>query len=98
MDKRVAAVADVDGDGLTGVGETIAWEFDLTNTGNVTLTDLVVTDPLAGAVTCPTDPLSPGTTVTCTADVKYVITAADVDAGVVVNTASSAGVDPGGNP
>ena len=98
LDKRVAAVADVDGDGRTGAGDTIAWEFDLTNTGNVTLTDLTVNDPLAAAVTCPTDPLPPGATVTCTADNAYPITAADVDAGVVTNTATSAGLDPAGTP
>ena len=43
LDKRVAAVADVDGDGLTGVGDTIAWEFDLTNTGNVNVIDSAAT-------------------------------------------------------
>ncbi len=48
----------------------VTWEYEVTNTGEVTLTDLVVVDPrLAGLtpMTCPTDTLAPGASTTCTA-------------------------------
>ena len=68
-----------------------------TNTGTVTLTDLAVSDPKAGAVTCPVTTLAPGAQTTCTATAAYVITQADVDAGVVNNTATASAKNPGGS-
>ncbi|NHA00872.1 hypothetical protein G5V59_15670 [Nocardioides sp. W3-2-3] len=98
LDKRVASVADVNGNGLTDAGDTIQWEFDLTNQSQVTLTDVKVVDPLAGSATCATTTLAPGATTTCTADAAYVITAADVQAGSVENIATSTGEAPWGDP
>ncbi|WP_428347972.1 beta strand repeat-containing protein [Nocardioides sp.] len=98
LDKRVSSVADVNGNGLTDAGDEINYEFELTNTGNVTLTDVAVDDPLAGSVTCPVTTLAPGDSTVCAADNAYVITAADVDAGVVHNRATAAGEGPGGDP
>jgi hypothetical protein len=49
-------------------GDTIAYSYVVTNTGNVTLASVEVHDPTIGAVTCPTPPppgLAPGTAVTC---------------------------------
>ena len=34
-------------------GDTIDYSFVVTNTGNVTLTGIVIDDPLVGAVSCP---------------------------------------------
>ncbi len=94
---KSAAVTDVNGDGKTDLGDTIAWSFLVKNTGTTTITDLVVNDPIAGAVTCPVSTLAPGASTTCTADVAHTITQADVDAGVVSNTATANGKDPKGN-
>ncbi|AKC86182.1 hypothetical protein WQ53_04735 [Pseudoxanthomonas suwonensis] len=81
-------------------GSTIAYAFLVTNTGDVTLSDVAVTDPLPGlsAVTCPATTLAPGTGMTCTA--SYTVTAADVDAGNVHNSATASGTPPAtpGNP
>ncbi len=66
----------------------------MTNTGNVTLTGIVVDDPLVGTVDCPTTTLAPTESTTCTA--TYTLTQADVDAGVVDNTATVTGTDPNG--
>lgn len=72
-------------------GDTVDYEFLVTNTGNVTLTGIAIVETAftgtggAPAVTCPSGPVAPGNDVTCTA--TYVVTQADVDAGVVDNTA-----------
>ena len=39
---------DADGDGELSVGEVITYSFTVTNTGNVTITDIAVTDELPG--------------------------------------------------
>ena len=54
----------------------------------------MVDDPLVGAVDCPVTTLAPTETTTCTA--TYTLTQADVDAGVVDNTATVTGTDPNG--
>ena len=66
------------------VGDTIDYSYTVTNTGNVTLTTVSVTDGTLGPVTCPTPAppgLAPGQSETCTADQAHTVTQADVDAG-----------------
>jgi uncharacterized repeat protein (TIGR01451 family) len=77
-------------------GATIGYRFVVTNTGNVTLTDITVNDPKVGAVDCPRTTLAAGETLTCTA--TYTLTSADVTAGEVVNTATATGTPPTGEP
>ncbi|KZE89663.1 DUF7507 domain-containing protein [Microbacterium sp. TNHR37B] len=93
--KSALPVDDVNGNGITDVGDEITYSFAVTNTGNVALSALQVDDPLIGAVTCPTGSVPAGATVTCTADAVHVVTAADVDAGEVVNTATASGLPAG---
>ncbi len=61
------------------------------NTGNVTVTSAItVTDNKIATVTCPALPptgLAPGASLVCTG--SYTVTQADIDAGSVVNTATS---------
>ncbi|GAA2082039.1 DUF7507 domain-containing protein [Microbacterium hatanonis] len=87
----------------TGVltGDTIAYTFVVTNTGDVTLSGVTVTDPLPGlsAVTFGAWPgqagvLAPGQKVTATA--AYTLTQNDRDNGEVVNTATTGGTPPTG--
>jgi len=80
--------------GLLAVGETLSWTFELSNQGNVTLSDLAVNDPTAGAVTCSSSVVAPGTTVLCTA--TSVVEQADVDAGEIINVATASASDPSG--
>jgi hypothetical protein len=47
------------------VGSPVAWTYRVTNTGDVYLTDVKVTDDKGSAVTCPKASLSPGETMTC---------------------------------
>ena len=76
--------------------------FTAENTGNVTLSDVEITDPLVGlsslecqlesaSVTQPVI-LSPGQILDCSA--TYTITQADLDSGGVTNTATVNAVDP----
>ncbi|MBF4514703.1 hypothetical protein ITJ66_19620, partial [Plantibacter sp. VKM Ac-2885] len=83
------------------VGDTITYSFVITNTGNVTLTDVTVQEGSftgtgeLGEITYPTRTLAPGEQTTATA--PYVLTQADVDAGKVTNTATSTGTPPDPN-
>ncbi|WP_459969577.1 DUF7507 domain-containing protein [Nocardioides pyridinolyticus] len=95
LDKTAGAVTDTDGNG-PDAGDTIAYSFKVTNTGNVTLNPVTVADPKVGPVTCPTTPLAPGAQVTCTA-VTYPLTQADVNHGKVDNTATATGKPPVGS-
>jgi len=80
--------------GNLAVGEIITYTFEVTNEGNVTLTNVSVDDPLANPVTCNTTILAPNDSTLCSAD--YVVTQADVDAGLIINTATVTGTDPNG--
>ena len=101
LNKTLAGNADEDGSGGVSLDDTLTFQFTATNTGNVTLTGVLVSDPLPGlgALVCtPAQPavLFPGESTTCTAD--YVVTQADVDAAGFSNTATVDALDPGGNP
>jgi uncharacterized repeat protein (TIGR01451 family) len=94
--KRAGTPTDVNGNGITDAGDTIQYTFDVTNSGDVPLTDVAVTDDLVGDVTCPSTTLAAGATQTCAADDVYTVTAADATAGSVDNTATVAGTSPTG--
>lgn len=72
-------------------GDAIRYEFDLANTGNVTLESIAVTDALA-AVSCPQGNLAPNTGMTCSA--TYIIVQSDIDAGGVDNSATVSASSP----
>ncbi|CAN7534115.1 hypothetical protein LJR042_003679 [Microbacterium maritypicum] len=86
----------------TAAGQTIAYSFLVTNTGNVTLTAASITETAfsgTGAppvITCPAEAtvLLPGAAVTCTG--SYVTTLADVTAATIGNTAIATATAPGG--
>lgn len=87
-----------DQDGSARAGDVVIYTFVATNTGNVTLSDVVITDPLEGlgmiSYTWPDAEgvLAPGESVVATA--AYTLTQADLDAGEVVNTATAVGTPP----
>ncbi|MFS2091335.1 hypothetical protein ACCC99_21355, partial [Paenarthrobacter nicotinovorans] len=84
------------------VGDVITYTFTAKNSGNVTLKNVAITDPLAGlsalTYTWPgaAGILLPGETVTATA--TYAITQADIDARHVANSATTTGTPPSGPP
>jgi uncharacterized repeat protein (TIGR01451 family) len=81
---------------FTGRAQSLHYSFDVTNTGNVTLTGVVVDDTLVGLTSpaCLTTTLSPAQSTTCTA--TYQTTSADVTAGSVTDTASATGTESAG--
>ncbi|MHA6765224.1 beta strand repeat-containing protein [Streptacidiphilus sp. PAMC 29251] len=87
---------------VTAAGQTVDYSFLVTNTGNVTLTDVTVTETAfsgtgpAPVVTCPAGAasLAPGTSVTCTG--SYAVTQADINAGQITNNAKATGTPPTG--
>ncbi|SHL76794.1 DUF7507 domain-containing protein [Flavobacterium chilense] len=76
------------------VGDEITYTFDVKNTGEVPISDIYITDPLPGMIISGGhfSSLAPNATTTFTG--KYKITAADVTAGKVVNSAKVTGTDP----
>lgn len=81
---------------FTAVGQTVDFEFSIQNTGTVTLSNIVISDPFFGApVSCTIPTLAPGATDrTCVA--SYVTTQPDVNAGSITNTASATVDAPAG--
>jgi uncharacterized repeat protein (TIGR01451 family) len=85
--KTAGGIADVDGNGADP-GDTITYTFTVTNTGNVTLIDVSLDDPLVGgAVACGTAPLAPGQARRCDPAV-YTLADGDRDS-TLVNTATA---------
>ncbi len=80
-------------------GDIVSYEFLVTNTGNVTVSDITIDETIfsgsgsLGEITCPATTLDADEDTTCTA--TYALTQQDVDAGVVDNTAVATG-DPAG--
>ncbi|PZO06111.1 MAG: hypothetical protein DCF27_13085, partial [Lysobacteraceae bacterium] len=76
-------------------GSTIGYTFLVTNTGNVTITGIVINDVnLDAAAVCPVTTLAPGASTTCTG--THTITQPEINAGVVNNSATASGTPPGG--
>ncbi|MGH2549217.1 MAG: DUF7507 domain-containing protein, partial [Thermomicrobiales bacterium] len=79
-----------DNNGPATLGQTVTYTFLVTNTGNVTINDVTITDPMAG-LTWVTGPLlgtlAPGASASGTA--TYVVTQADIDAGAIENVATA---------
>ena len=93
---KTGVPGDENGNGCVDLGETIVYDFVVTNLGNVTLTQVIVTDPMVvvqgGSVT-----LLPGVSDTETFSAVYTVTQDDVEAGLVSNQAIAEGLDPSGN-
>ncbi len=82
---------------FSAVGTVITYSYAVTNTGNVTLDPVVVTDPMTNLSTIDckgVTSLTPGDSVTCTA--TYSTTQADVDRGRVINTGTVTATPPSG--
>src|SRR5205085_12226976 len=80
----------------SAVGDVISYSYKVTNTGNVTFAGPVKVDDDKATVTCPAGGLAPAAFMTCTA--SYTITQADLDGGLVKNTAKATANGVDSNP
>ncbi|ARV11186.1 hypothetical protein BTO09_02010, partial [Gilvibacter sp. SZ-19] len=92
---KVGTVNDENGDGCTDAGETITYQFFVTNTGNVTLTNVTVVDPMVAVIGGPVT-IAAGETDTETFTAVYTVTLDDVNNGFVMNQAEAFGTAPDG--
>jgi uncharacterized repeat protein (TIGR01451 family) len=93
---KSGVLADTNGNGKVDVGETIAYTFVVTNTGNVTLHGVTVNDSKVTGITPASATLAPGQQQVFTGD-PYVGIQVDIDnQGKVSNTATADGIDPAG--
>ncbi|PKA83670.1 putative repeat protein (TIGR01451 family)/gliding motility-associated-like protein [Ulvibacter sp. MAR_2010_11] len=90
---------DDNGDQIPQPGETISYFFSVTNTGNVTLYNITLSDELPGIVLegGPIAQLDPGEVDDSTFTATYAITEADIAAGEVINQAIGTGETIGGD-
>ncbi|NQX25697.1 DUF11 domain-containing protein, partial [Curtobacterium sp. VKM Ac-2852] len=82
-------------------GQKVDYTFTVTNSGNVTITDLAVASSnftgtgTLSDISCPTTTLAVGANTDCTA--TYTLTQADINAGSVSNTVTANGTAPSGS-
>ncbi len=87
---------DENADTFAQVGETISYSFSVQNSGNVTLTNVTITDPVVNVSGGPIASLPPGVTDTGAFTATYTLLAADITAGSVINSATANGTPPTG--
>ncbi len=78
------------GAGFSTVGESLTYEYIVTNSGNITLTEAITIDDDRVTVSCPSLPatgLAPNDSITCTA--TDTVDQSDLDAGEVENNATA---------
>ena len=93
---KVGVANDENGNGCADVGETILYTFSVKNTGNVALTDILVTDPMVSVAGGPIN-LNAGEEDTTTFTAVYTITQTDIDTGFIENQATAEGLAPNGD-
>ncbi|MCW8981239.1 MAG: Ig-like domain-containing protein, partial [Altibacter sp.] len=92
---KVGTPVDENGNGCVDLGETIVYDFVVTNLGNVMLTNVTVTDPMVTVIGGPIS-IAAGQSDTETFSAVYTVTQDDVDAGEVNNQATASGEAPNG--
>src|SRR5699024_2382100 len=93
LEPSISLTKTADKDKVTEVGEEVAYTFEIKNTGNTTLTEVTLNDPmLGGEITLDIDKLEPGESTTATA--TYDVTQADINKGEIVNEAEVEGTPP----
>ncbi|MGL2988576.1 SprB repeat-containing protein, partial [Flavobacterium sp. RSSA_27] len=89
---------DSNNDGITNVGDVVSYNFVIKNTGNVTLTNVTVTDNNAVVTGGPIATLAVGATDSTTFSASHTITQDDINKGFVYNLALATAKDPNDKP
>ena len=90
--KSLRSMDDNDLSTSVTAGDGIWYQFEVTNSGNVTLNTIaVVDDTFSLPVSCLVASLSPGEATNCETTSVHIISAAEINNGVIVNTASVTG-------
>jgi len=85
-------IIDLNGDEFTEAGELIQYTFKVTNTGNVSLFNITIDDPLVTVEGGPID-LLPGEMDSTTFTATYILTEQDIEELIVINQATVTGFD-----
>ncbi|OOG74684.1 gliding motility-associated C-terminal domain-containing protein, partial [Flavobacterium sp. A45] len=94
---KTAQFNDENADGYAQAGETITYNFEVTNTGNVPLTNINIVDPLPGVVMTGSPlTLNVGETNLTHFQGIYVIKQTDINKGSISNQATVFGTGPNG--
>ncbi|PZX94695.1 hypothetical protein DOS84_03840 [Flavobacterium aquariorum] len=91
---RIALVKTGAVGGTGTVGDVITYGFTVTNTGNTTLSNIIVNDPLTGSLNLAVTPSTLAPNGIGTATATYIIKQSDTDAGIVTNSATVTGTTP----
>ena len=92
--KRARSITNTNGNGLVDAGDTIVYEFIVTNTGNVTLSNIQITDPLITVSGATIASLDAGDSDSTTFTATYIIQQQDIIDGRVTNQATVRGTGP----
>ncbi len=95
VNKELVHINESDLTEFTQVGDVLTYTIEVCNTGNVTLYNIMVTDPLTG-MSENIAQLEPGDCEVFTT--SYTVTEEDMDMGFVRNTVSAEGEDGNGTP
>jgi uncharacterized repeat protein (TIGR01451 family) len=95
--KYVTDIEDSNGNGVTDAGDIIRYGFKVVNSGDVNLSNVTISDPVATTEGGPIAVLNVGSEDTTTFKAFYVITETDVLRGGVENSASVTAEDGNGN-
>jgi gliding motility-associated-like protein/uncharacterized repeat protein (TIGR01451 family) len=89
--EKSGTLVDVDGNGIINAGDKITYVFTVTNTGDVTLTNITIDDPKVTVIGGSLESLAPGESDNTTFSAEYVITQEDIDFGSFTNIATVKG-------
>ena len=95
---KIDTFNDENGDGVVQAGETISYTFIVENTGNITLGNITITDPLVTVSGGPLASLEPGETDSTTFTAVYTVSQEDVENGSFANSATVNASVPDGDP
>jgi len=91
---KASTITDVNNNGLNDVGDIVNYTFTVINTGNVTLTNITLTDNNAALTGGPILSLSPQVVDNTTFTGTYIITQADAERGFIYNIATTKASSP----